>query len=511
MKKLLIVSTLWILLILSLIYWSYRQEMAFVEQLMHNEALTHLSRDKAFRYWASRHGGVYVPLTEELSPSPYLEHLPDRDIMTSEGKILTLMNPAWMLRQLMEEYEELYGVKGHITSLNPLREANSPDEWEKRALEQFERGAEEVSDFALIGDSLHYRLMKPLVTVERCLKCHEFQGYKAGDIRGGVSVSLSTEAYYRKPSDLLFRQAGILALPGILGLFIMGFACRIISGRSKKMNEAVMREKNSEELDLAREKMSSLHMFALRMAREINNPLTGIIQAAGVISSRFDRKIDSAESRRTASEEGIDADAVGRFLKRRGLEKMTGIISEEGHRIGELLKSLTDYNSIGTDGETSGNPGLYIQNALKLIEEFFISREYEAAHIEVILRIEQDLPEIKGDRLQPALFNIVLNSYENLLENGVDNPRILISARYDRGSSVLHISVKDNGTGLDAAQRKRAFEPFFTTRETVGAKGLGLSTAYFIVTRAYDGEIVILAEEDQGCEVRIRIPAVTSL
>jgi hypothetical protein len=30
--------------------------------------------------------------------------------------------------------------------------------------------------------------MKPLVTQEGCLKCHEHQGYKVGDIRGGVSV-----------------------------------------------------------------------------------------------------------------------------------------------------------------------------------------------------------------------------------------------------------------------------------------------------------------------------------
>ncbi len=34
------------------------------------------------------------------------------------------------------------------------------------------------------------RLMKPMVTKESCLKCHTHQGYKVGDIRGSVSVSV---------------------------------------------------------------------------------------------------------------------------------------------------------------------------------------------------------------------------------------------------------------------------------------------------------------------------------
>ncbi len=47
------------------------------------------------------------------------------------------MNPAYMLRQLHEEFAELYGIQGHITSLKPLRPGNRPDLWEEKALQSF--------------------------------------------------------------------------------------------------------------------------------------------------------------------------------------------------------------------------------------------------------------------------------------------------------------------------------------------------------------------------------------
>lgn len=60
------------------------------------------------------------------------------------------MNPAYMLRQMMEEYEVLYGIKGHITSIIHFRPETAPDEWEKKALNRFERGEKEVIEISEI-------------------------------------------------------------------------------------------------------------------------------------------------------------------------------------------------------------------------------------------------------------------------------------------------------------------------------------------------------------------------
>lgn len=117
------------------------------QNLAIKEARALFQKDEAFRFWAATHGGFYVPVTERTSPNPYLNHVFERDIETPSGTKLTLMNPAWALRQMNEDFKESYGISGHITSLLPLRPKNAPDDWEQQALKLFEKGEPEVIEF----------------------------------------------------------------------------------------------------------------------------------------------------------------------------------------------------------------------------------------------------------------------------------------------------------------------------------------------------------------------------
>jgi len=130
---------------------------AMTMELARKEAEANFNKDQAFRFWATMHGGVYVPVSEETPPNPYLAHIPERDLVTPAGRELTLMNPAYLVRQLNEQFGELFGVRGHITSLDPLRPENRPDPWERQALVHFDRGGEvmEVSDI----DGQSYRVL----------------------------------------------------------------------------------------------------------------------------------------------------------------------------------------------------------------------------------------------------------------------------------------------------------------------------------------------------------------
>ncbi|MBF0108192.1 MAG: PAS domain S-box protein [Magnetococcales bacterium] len=182
---------LWTLVVFGSALWSTYNEHRQTEILASHTARIHFSKDLAFRLWATSHGGVYVPTDERTPPNPYLSHLPERDITTPSGTPLTLMNPAYMLRQMMEEFSEYYGIRGRITSLKPLNPANAPDSWEKTALETFAReGTQEIMSYAMHDGTAHLRLMKPMIVQENCLKCHGHQGYSAGDIRGGIGVSV---------------------------------------------------------------------------------------------------------------------------------------------------------------------------------------------------------------------------------------------------------------------------------------------------------------------------------
>ena len=122
----------WSALIAASLFWGILQERQQIHSLAEQEARANFKKDQAFRLWATRHGGVYVPVNDRTPSNPYLAHLPHRDVRTDSGQQLTLMNPAYMLRQLMEEFQELYGVKGDITSLQPLNPENRPDPWKDR-------------------------------------------------------------------------------------------------------------------------------------------------------------------------------------------------------------------------------------------------------------------------------------------------------------------------------------------------------------------------------------------
>jgi len=168
------------------IYQDYRAEYTSVVTI----ALESYNRDVIYRRWATMHGGVYVPATPKTPPNASLAHLPERDITLSSGKILTLMNPSYMTRQVHEMSTVLNGVRGHLTSLNPLRAQNVPDVWEKEALQLFEKGEKEHYSLAFLDGQRYLRFMRPLVTESGCLTCHAHQGYKSGDIRGGLSISV---------------------------------------------------------------------------------------------------------------------------------------------------------------------------------------------------------------------------------------------------------------------------------------------------------------------------------
>lgn len=217
----LLLSIVWTIVVAGLGFWAVAREQRALDRLMYEKGGERFDLDQAFRFWSVEHGGVYVPVTEKTPPNPHLSQIPERDIETPSGRALTLMDPAYMLRQFNEDYPVLYGISGHITSLKLLRPENKADAWETRALLAFEEGAGEVVEKVEIDGVPHLRLMRPMIVQTRCLKCHAHQGYKEGDIRGGVSVALSlvrVKEDFRTTVVFLTISFGTLWLLGLGGI-----------------------------------------------------------------------------------------------------------------------------------------------------------------------------------------------------------------------------------------------------------------------------------------------------
>ena len=182
-------AVIWSVCIVASLVWNLHEQDRNLVKLASNTAQVTFENDVLYRRWAAIQGGVYVRTTDRNEANPYL-HVPERDVTTTSGLSLTLVNPAYMARMVNQMAADTHGSRGHITSLKPIRPANAPDAWERAALQAFETGTREVSSVEQLDGREYLRIMRPFLTEEACLKCHAAQGYKVGDIRGGISVSV---------------------------------------------------------------------------------------------------------------------------------------------------------------------------------------------------------------------------------------------------------------------------------------------------------------------------------
>ena len=213
----------WTALVVGLCILTYNYHVKTALDVAVNSSMNSFEKDVVYRKWASIHGGVYVPVSGYTPPNPYLAHIPDRDVETTSGLKLTLVNPAYMTRQVHELGFKEYGLRGHITSLNPLRPENAPDQWEKTTLEGFNQGTKEVWSIEKIDDKNYLRFMRPFVVEESCLKCHAHQGYKIGDVRGGISISIpwdKAQSSIRDHATQIIGAYGLIWLVGMVGILV---------------------------------------------------------------------------------------------------------------------------------------------------------------------------------------------------------------------------------------------------------------------------------------------------
>ena len=228
----------WMMIISASLIWNWSNIRSDFIAIAKANARTSLEKDLAYRQWAAMHGGVYVPVTEKTPPNPYLAHIPRRDIKGPDGMDLTLMNPAYMNRQMYEMFIEATSSHAHITSLNPLRPENTPDQWEKDALMAFEEGRLEISGIQLMDNKPFYRLMRPLITETACLKCHQAQGYQVGEIRGGFSIAIPMSPFF----EAISHQRTVMSMTHILAGFPILIG--LIAGTRKLESE----QKNSQKV-----------------------------------------------------------------------------------------------------------------------------------------------------------------------------------------------------------------------------------------------------------------------
>jgi len=482
-RSLFILGIVWTLLILASFVWN-----TFIDRHAVEEEALYLARaiheeDIQFRHWNASNGGVYVPVSEVTRPNPYLAHVPTRDIAMPDGQLLTLVNPSYMTRQIYELKDEAdLEVRGHLTSLRPLRPENAPDEWEVRALLEFQtEGATEVSSIETMEDGRQYlRMMRPMTAESECLKCHGDQGYDEGDIRGGMSVSVLMSPRI----DRLHEHLAVLSVGH--GLFwLLGIGGIVIAGMRQKRHEDA-RTRLLKQLRQS-QKLESIGQLAGGVAHDFNNYLTAIRGfndlALTELTPDSPARKDIEESRKAADRAAAMTRQLLIFSRREAIDPRP-----------------VDLNGLITD-------------LLKMLERII------GDQFRVSCGLSEGLWAVSADaaQMEQVLVNLAVNARDAMSDGGeirLATGNVTVDRQYAAGhpgartGDHVRLTVEDSGAGMDAETLAHVFEPFYSTKPAGKGTGLGLAVVYGIVSQ-HDGWLEVESSPGQGSAFSVFLPAIT--
>jgi signal transduction histidine kinase/CheY-like chemotaxis protein len=479
--------TLLILFSLALTFYSQRQHTM---ESAKNIARANFDKDQAFRKWASTHGGVYVPVDmNRTPPSPYLSHLPHRDVTTQTGAKLTLMNPAYMLRQMMDEYAGLYGARGHITALDILNPNSKPDKWEEEALKSFQkdRKIKEILEVTGDGDSMQMRLIRPMQNAPSCLKCHAHQAiYQGTPTAGGVSVTVPMKELFTLEQNYFQKSILIHLFIWIFGIIAFQIAYTK-EKKAKDLAHQLLQDsiKANTKLDEQTESLKRSNQykseFLANMSHEIRTPLNAITGFIKLLEKR------------TQDEKSKEYLNIINSSSNSLLQIIEDILDFSKIESGKLLIDAIDFNMIEE-----------ISLALKLFEA-----RCNEKNIKLELCLVGELPTyVHTDPLR--IKQVASNLISNAIKFTQEGKKIELIVSYKK--ECLFINVKDEGKGVAEDKLDHIFESFnqednSTTRK-YGGTGLGLAISKELVS-LMGGEIKVSSTEGIGSEFSFYIPAKT--
>ncbi|WP_422002482.1 sensor histidine kinase [Reyranella sp.] len=224
-------------------------------------------------------------------------------------------------------------------------------------------------------------------------------------------------------------------------------------------------------------RVATLGELTASIAHEVNQPLAAIVTNGEAGLRWLGRPVpDIAEARQSVEHMIRNAQRASEVVRRlRGLSRRDG-----------------PAHDVLAPAEVAHEVGL------------LIARELTVRRVALSVAAPDDLPRVRGDRvqLQQVIMNLLMNGIQAMAEVE-DRPRKLTIELGRSGGDVV-IAVTDSGPGLDPAQQERLFEAFFTTKQD--GMGMGLSICRSII-EAHGGSIRAENVEGGAC-FRVTLPAV---
>lgn len=274
----------------------------------------------------------------------------------------------------------------------------------------------------------------------------------------------------------------------VKNIFIFPFSRNDITGVIIRIDDITELEKNEERLNRA-SRVEALGTMAGGLAHDFNNIISGIISTSSYLNMIV--KDNHAEGE----------DIITHL----------DVIKQSGEKAAQLVKNLLSVSKNQAENYSRVNLAQIVKDVIN------ITRSAVPENIE--LRFQNDNHEsfIKGNKsqLEQVILNLIVNAAEAIKNSKCNDP--VISLVIDKIESdlralsgfsgqVWHLSVADNGSGIDRANLKRIFDPFYTTKNE--GSGLGLAVVHNIIIR-HEGFIEVHSEPGSGTVFDIYLPAFT--
>lgn len=193
------------------------------EQHIISQARTHFNDQVNMRTWNARYDGVYVKPNSNQKPNLYLIN---NILKAEDNQTLIKINSDWMTSQL-SELAKKNDYSFRITSFNSLNPLNTPNNFEKQAL-KFMEEKNKTEFFIFNEEEQSFKYMGALITEESCIQCHFEQGYKVGDIEGGISISINLGEYFINKNDILKKKMMIKVTIVVVSIIIIFLIFRVL-------------------------------------------------------------------------------------------------------------------------------------------------------------------------------------------------------------------------------------------------------------------------------------------
>ena len=237
---------------------------------------------------------------------------------------------------------------------------------------------------------------------------------------------------------------------------------------------------------LQSQKMEAIGRLAGGVAHDFNNLLTGIIGYAEM--------------------------AMSSLQEDEPLYEDLGEIYSAAHRAAGLTSQLLAFSRRQVVELQELNLNAVVRDSQRMLGRII------GEDVELVFQPGQGLGSVRTDPAQvdQILVNLATNSRDAMPDGGrlvIGTSNVEVDEEYGRlhpdaqAGGYVMLSVHDNGAGMDFETRRRAFEPFFSTKDKDKGTGLGLSTVYGIV-RQHNGFIDVYSEPGLGTTIKIYFPRV---